>query len=104
MERVLGDREFLAELIELFAEDGPNLLEQLGDAISRRDGPQAAKTAHTFKGTIGNFCAAAAHQMAYEVELLCKEGDFGQAGERWNALRTEVELVQTALQKLLQEA
>ena len=104
MERVLGDREFLAELIELFAEDGPNLLERLRDAISRQDGPLATKTAHTFKGTIGNFCAAAAHRMAYEVELLCKEGDFVQAGERWTALNAEVELVKAALDKLLQEA
>jgi CheY-like chemotaxis protein len=104
MERVLGDREFLAELIELFAEDGPNLLEQLRDAISRQDSSLATKTAHTFKGTIGNFCAAAAHQMAYEVERLCREGDFVQAGERWNALKAEVELVSTALNKLLQEA
>jgi hypothetical protein len=41
--------------------------------------------------------------MAYEVELLCKEGDFVQAGERWTALNAEVELVKAALDKLLQE-
>jgi HPt (histidine-containing phosphotransfer) domain-containing protein len=63
----------------------------------------ATKAAHTFKGTIGNFCAAAAHQMAYEVERLCKEGDFVQAGERLTALNAEVELVKAALNKLLQE-
>ncbi len=104
MERVFHDKEFLAELVDLLAEDRPILLNQLREEISRRDGPAALKTAHTFKGTIGNFCAATAHQMAYEVELLCKEEDFEQAAERLVALEAEVELVTAELDRVLQEA
>jgi CheY-like chemotaxis protein len=104
MERVFHDKDFLGELIDLFAEDGPALLDQLREAISRQDGPLATKTAHTFKGTVGNFCATKAHQMAYEVERLCEEGDFGQAAERLTALEAEFELVKAALDKTLQEA
>jgi signal transduction histidine kinase/DNA-binding response OmpR family regulator len=104
MERVFHDKAFLAELIELLAEDRPALLGQLREEIARGDGSAARKTAHTFKGTIGNFCAAEAHKLAYEVELLCKEEDFEQAAERLVALEAEVELVATELDKLLEEA
>jgi HPt (histidine-containing phosphotransfer) domain-containing protein len=104
MERVFRDKEFLGELIDLFAEDGPVLLDQLREAISRQDGPLATKAAHTFKGTVGNFCATKAHQMAYDVERLCEEGDFGQAAERLTALEAEFELVKAALDETLQEA
>ncbi len=104
MERVFHDKEFLAELIELLAEDRPVLLKQLREEIARQDGPAAVKTAHTFKGTIGNFCAATAHEMAYEVELLCKEEDFAGAAERLVALEAEVEVVATELDRVLQEA
>ncbi len=104
MERVLHDKEFLAELIGLFEEDGPVLLDQLREAITQQDGSAAAMAAHTFKGTIGSFCAATAHQLAYDVELLCKEEDFEQAGECFTKLEAEVELVKAALDELLQEA
>ena len=103
MERVFNDREFLAELIGLFHEDGPALLSQLREAISHQNGPASAKTAHTLKGTVGNFCAAKAQQLACEVELLCKEQDFDRAAESLAALESEVDLVKAALNKTLQE-
>ncbi len=103
MERVFNDREFLAELIGLFDEDGPALLNQLREAVSQRNGLESTKTAHTLKGTVGNFCAAKAQQLAYEVELLCKEQDFDRAAESLAALESEMELVKAALDKTLQE-
>jgi signal transduction histidine kinase/DNA-binding NarL/FixJ family response regulator len=103
MERVDNDREFLAELIELFKEDGPALLGELRDAVAGRDGAAVARAAHTIKGTVGNFCAASAMQMALEIEIMGKEDSLDHAAETLAALEREFARVNRALDKMLQE-
>jgi signal transduction histidine kinase/DNA-binding NarL/FixJ family response regulator len=104
MERVDNDREFLAELVELFEEDGPALLNELRDAVARQDSPAVARAAHTIKGTVGNFCAAAAMQMALEIEIMGKEDSLDHAAQSLAALEREVSQMKAALDKMLREA
>ena len=103
LERVDNDREFLAELVELFVEDGPVLLDELRNAVASQDGPAVARAAHTIKGTGGNFCAAAAMQMALEIEIMGKEGSLDHAAECLAALEREFQQVTEALAKMLRE-
>jgi HPt (histidine-containing phosphotransfer) domain-containing protein len=63
-----------------------------------------ARAAHTIKGTVGNFCAEAAMQMALEIEIMGKENSLEHAADGLAALEREFQKMNDALDKMLQEA
>ncbi len=59
LDRIDGDSELLEQLAGLFLEECPKLFTEIQDAVSRKDTKALARTAHTFKGSVGNFGAKA---------------------------------------------
>jgi len=86
LSRVGGDAELLQEMAQLFLEECPSQLESVRAAVRARDAKALERSAHSLKGSVGNFGAAAAHQAAFELEMLGRRG--------------ELERVDTALQRL----
>ena len=64
LERLGGDREALAQLVDLFFADAPLLVEGLRRAIEEKDAHALQATAHTLKGAVSNFAAARATEAA----------------------------------------
>jgi two-component system, sensor histidine kinase and response regulator len=81
LDRVGGDKDLLKEVVALFLDDCPKLIEQMREAIQESDPGGLQKAAHTLKGSVSNFGASLAVQAALDLETMGKTGDIcGAAG------------------------
>ena len=103
LERVDGDRELLREIGGLFLEDAPRLLADIRNAISRADAKALEHSAHTLKGSVGNFGARLAFDAALALEQMGRQGDFARAHESFALLEQQVNLLGPALETLMNE-
>jgi HPt (histidine-containing phosphotransfer) domain-containing protein len=101
LDRVDQDMEFLAETMEMFNEDGPQLLSEIRDAVRRQDASALAGAAHTFKGMVSNFCAKRAVDAALALEMMGRSGDLTGAADALSTLEREAEQLKSALAELL---
>lgn len=69
-----GDRELLAELIDIFLEDCPGKLQELKQAVKETNAIGVSRAAHSLKGMVACFGAGPAQALAGEME------DLGRAG------------------------
>jgi HPt (histidine-containing phosphotransfer) domain-containing protein len=100
-ERIDEDMEFLAETVEMFNEDGPQLLSEIRDALKRQDASALAGAAHTFKGMASNFYAKRVVDAALSLEMKGKSGDLTGAAEALSTLEREANQLKSALAELL---
>ncbi|HYU31089.1 MAG TPA: response regulator [Thermoanaerobaculia bacterium] len=71
-----GDGVNRRELGNLFVVDAARLRDEIGDAITRRDGPALQAAAHTLRGSAGYFAAHRTLELATRLEHLGSKGDF----------------------------
>ena len=60
--------EIIDQLIELFVESTPPLLEELREAAERGDGEDVRRTAHKLKGSCQNIGAGFMAKLAHDLE------------------------------------
>src|SRR5512139_3731192 len=68
LERIDHDWEFLQETVDMLATDAPALLQEIRQAVESEDAAAVGRAAHTLKGMVANFCAAAPQATALELE------------------------------------
>jgi two-component system sensor kinase len=90
LSRVDGDVALLQELVTIFREDCPSLLEEIGAAVERRDAETLARAAHALKGSIGIFDMGVPFVLALRLETMGREGDLSGVDEGWAALHASV--------------
>jgi len=73
LSRVGGDAELLKEIAELFLEDYPNSLNELHEAVDKRDARMLERSAHGLKGSVSNFGARRAVEAALQLETMGRE-------------------------------
>jgi CheY-like chemotaxis protein/HPt (histidine-containing phosphotransfer) domain-containing protein len=100
LKAVGGDEDILRELAVVFLEASPRWLEELRAAVARGDAAGVRRMAHTIKGSLGQFGAAAAHEMAQRLETMGQGEDLAGAAEACAALTEEVGRVGPALAQL----
>lgn len=100
LERVGGSHELLVEVIDLFLEDGPQLLTTIQEALARGDADGVRRGAHALKGSAGNFGASTLVAVAHQVEMHAATGSLGSLAERLPALETELSELSTELADL----
>lgn len=91
LERVGGNQALLQEVIELFLEDGPRLLNAIREGLAAGDAAVVYKTAHTLKGCAGNFGGQDVIALAQRLEARAREGDLPTAATVFAKLETEVD-------------
>ena len=96
-ERVIGDREALSGLVDVFLADAPRLLARIDEAIDAEDGAALQAAAHTLKGAVSNFAAPAATQAAARLQKTGDSETLDGARSARDVLKREIELVETAL-------
>ncbi len=68
LDRLGGDRELLGDLIVIYREDYPQLLEEVSAAVGARDGAALQRVGHALKGLIGNFLHDGTTNLAFRLE------------------------------------
>lgn len=79
LQRLGGDEELAKTLLQVFASDVPNTIEQLKQALEEGDVKSATRHAHTIKGAAANVSAERLRASASKIEELLKEGDVGRS-------------------------
>jgi signal transduction histidine kinase/DNA-binding response OmpR family regulator len=109
MTRVDGDVELLQEIVQLFLADYPNQISNLHRAISERDNQMLVRAAHSLKGSVSNFAAKAAYELAHRLETIGRANELSSADERTRAeeacaaLEAELVRLEAALFELVGE-
>jgi CheY-like chemotaxis protein len=94
--RLHGDKELAVEIVRLFAEECPTLLQGVRTALDRRDPPAVRRAAHTLKGAASTAAAVGITEAAALLEVLAAEGDFDALEGAWLRVTTEASAFQTA--------
>ena len=90
MDTVDGDKELLKELVGDFLKEYPKQLDELREVIERGDSQQLARSAHSFKGAVGNFGVKSAYDLAYQLETLGGESRMDTAITVFKKLEKEM--------------
>jgi len=96
-----GDTEMLRELIEVFVEDAPAQVEAITEAVKAGDPALVRRTAHTFKGSVGNMGAPALTEKAFALEKMGRDDALEEAPALERQLREQAEALLSALRKWL---
>jgi CheY-like chemotaxis protein len=103
MERVDGDMELLAELVQLFSEDSTRQIDELRRAIEKNDATAVARSAHALKGVLGNLAADRGFAAASVLEQMGRQGNLAGALDGLEKLVREIEVVTPLLLELCGE-
>jgi len=85
-----GNLRLLRELVRLFLADYPQRLAEINEATRRGDAEALRITAHTLKGSIGNFAAKKAFEAAQRLEIMGRERNLANAAEARMTLESEL--------------
>jgi len=95
--RAGDDRELLCELAELFLRECPRLMGDIRSAIADGDASRLKCAAHSLKGSIDNFAAKSAFEVASRLELSARRGNLSGAMELYNMLEKEMNRLKPVL-------
>lgn len=98
-----ADVEVLRIISPLFLDGCAAQVNELADAILRRDGEQLHRSAHTIKGLLGNFNATPIENLAKALEQKGKHGDFERVDIIFEEMNTQLELMNAALKHFVLE-
>jgi signal transduction histidine kinase/CheY-like chemotaxis protein/HPt (histidine-containing phosphotransfer) domain-containing protein len=88
--RLDGDTALLRELVEIFLDNAPRYLQDLRDALARKDLERLAATAHTLKGMLSYFGCQRASAAIVQLEQHGRAGDLTACQDAVTALELHV--------------
>ncbi len=86
-----GDKELMAEVVQIFAEDAAAAAARLKSALDKRDALEISRMAHGFKGVLGNLGAKKAYQLAVALEQTGKENRLDDAPYLFDQLMAQID-------------
>jgi len=92
--------DFIGEVLEVFNEDAPALLQSLHQALAANDPELFRRSAHSLKSNSAAFGAVALAELARELEMLGKEGRLAGSEEKVARAEAEYQRLQQALKEL----
>jgi CheY-like chemotaxis protein/HPt (histidine-containing phosphotransfer) domain-containing protein/anti-sigma regulatory factor (Ser/Thr protein kinase) len=90
LQRLEGDTELLDEVLQIFLNDCPPMLEKIRRAAARRDPKALLFPAHALKGAAANICASRIHAVASKLELMAREDRLVDVEAQVSALDAEI--------------
>lgn len=97
LEQMGDDPELLQEIVDIFMEGTPDLLESTGQAIAAGDVDQVRMLAHSMKGSASNICAVTFVETARKLEYLAHDGSLEGAAELLERCRAQFADLQAAV-------
>ena len=95
-----GNRTLLRQMARLFLADVPKQLTRIKRALKTGDREALGRAAHTLKGSVGNFGARNAVEVAERIEARAKNGELAGADQDLASLESELTRVRMDLRKL----
>jgi CheY-like chemotaxis protein len=92
-----GDEELMSELVSIFRDNTPEIIQAIGEAVDKRDAPALATHSHKLLSSMGAFGARHARTLALGLEKHGRESDFGGAKGKVTELERETDKIYTAL-------
>lgn len=90
-ERFGGDEELMTVILDSFAEEAPELIEQAQTAVAEGDSEMMRSRAHALKGTAANVNAERLRQAALDLENHAKRDDKDRFSDTLKHAQTEYE-------------
>jgi two-component system, sensor histidine kinase and response regulator len=100
LERFEGDRDLFDEVVQVFREDCPKIVENMRRAIVLRDPLKLEQHAHALKGSSANVGASAVSHAAGQMETLAHAGNVEGTGDQFRVLQGEIERLFIELEAL----
>jgi CheY-like chemotaxis protein len=92
-----GNSRLLGEVIDVFVQDAPRLVEQLKDAAAKGDREGLASVAHALKGSLGLFSKAGPYEHASRLVQTARAGELSDVLVACGELEAEVARLITEL-------
>jgi CheY-like chemotaxis protein len=102
--RLGGDEELLKQAAEIFLGECPSLIANIRSALTNRDAKSFEFACHTLRGSIDNFGATTASELALTLEMMAREGHLPNDMAATTALEAELENVKVAVAGLIYES
>jgi PAS domain S-box-containing protein len=99
LERLDGDVELLAQIMEIFVESFPAQMSDLRDALNRGDTDAIARSAHALRGALSNFSAPEAYEVVQRLEQAGRAGRLSDVGEVFRQLEGVVQRLTRAFER-----
>jgi len=100
LNRVGGDEQLLADVVQAFLADCPARLAAIKAAIDAHDAEQIRRTAHAFRGAAANLSAGALVNATRALERIGAEARLDAAEAAWRRLSVEAVYVIDDLRRL----
>ena len=98
-----GDEEVIQIITPMFLEGCDKQLDELRQAIDGKNPELLHRSAHTFKGLVGNFNAKPIEQLSKALELKGKQADFSDVDMLFEQIQQLTVPLKSALQDYLQK-
>jgi CheY-like chemotaxis protein len=95
--RVDSDPQLLRDLVDLFLEECPRLVDEIRVALGRKDARAVQRDAHSLKGSTSNLAAKMASEAALKLERLAQAGDLVHAEGALRELESQLVRLKPAL-------
>jgi len=102
--RMGGDDHLLSDVVRLFVEDCPRLIEQIDRAVKNSDAKGLTAAAHELKGAAANLAAGRVLDLSKLFESLGRAGSTDAAAVQLSHLHSETHALTAALHQWLTEA
>ena len=102
LSRVDNDRELMRELLQLFRDECPRLMQLLEAAVSKQEMRAVETTSHSLKGMLANLSASRAASAASRLEELGRAGKPSQLKGELAVLESEVAVLLLELETCLE--
>jgi len=99
-----GDTALLRELIRIYFETSPKLIEEIDSAIVNSDAKKLRDAAHALKGAVSNFAAIPALQACAALEHIGASGDLAEASSARAELSNHLDAFHAKLSTMVAEA
>jgi len=90
LQRLMGDRQLLTTVVQMFVTDGPRHIEELKRFFTKNDLRKMERLAHKLKGAAANVEAKTVERAAFKIEQQCKAYDNKQLPHTLKELENEM--------------
>ncbi len=99
LERAVGDKTFLEELLKHFTANVPGQIKTIKENLLREDTGNLEKGAHTLKGSAANMGADRIAALASRLEQMGRDGNLSDGGRVLHELTEELDSLRTFMNK-----